>query len=277
MSNCRFCNNPAGFLHKEHKKCLQKFNDGRNKIVELSKNSAIAGSDYQTVKNKISLVASESFISNDLVNRLIISGWEKAVESAFDDGILTKVEEESLLNFAKNFSFEQKNLDDNGYYSKVIKGAILLEIMEGTIPERVNLNGNLPFNFQKNEKLIWIFQNVDYYEQQARRQYVGGYQGVSIKVAKGLYYRTGAFKGHPVETTETRHIDNGLLAITDKHIYFSGTSKNFRINFNKIVTFKPYSDGIEIQRDASTAKPQSFLTGDGWFTYNLITNLSNRN
>jgi len=29
-----------------------------------------------------------------------------------------------------------------------------------------------------------------------------------------------------------------------------------------------------VQRDAQTAKAQSFQTGDGWFTYNLITNLA---
>ena len=27
-------------------------------------------------------------------------------------------------------------------------------------------------------------------------------------------------------------------------------------------------------RDAQTAKPQTFRTGDGWFPYNLVTNLA---
>jgi hypothetical protein len=35
-----------------------------------------------------------------------------------------------------------------------------------------------------------------------------------------------------------------------------------------------YSDGIGIQRDAASAKPEVFKTGDGWFAYNLITNLA---
>ena len=42
----------------------------------------------------------------------------------------------------------------------------------------------------------------------------------------------------------------------------------------RIVSFTPYTDGIGVQRDALTAKPQSFVTGDGWFTYNLVTNLA---
>jgi hypothetical protein len=42
-----------------------------------------------------------------------------------------------------------------------------------------------------------------------------------------------------------------------------------------IVTFDPYEDGIGIQRDAMTAKPQLFILNDkdGWFLYNLINKL----
>jgi hypothetical protein len=37
---------------------------------------------------------------------------------------------------------------------------------------------------------------------------------------------------------------------------------------------EPYSDGVAIQRDAQTALPQTFITGDGWFTYNLLVNIT---
>jgi hypothetical protein len=74
---------------------------------------------------------------------------------------------------------------------------------------------------------------------------------------KGLYYRIGTFKGNPIVTTTTgiEHIDTGLLGITDKHFYFLGSHKSFRIPFKKIVSFIPYDDGIAFYRDAATAKP----------------------
>ena len=37
--------------------------------------------------------------------------------------------------------------------------------MDGNLPERVQVDGNLPFNLQKTEKVIWVFHDVDYYEQ----------------------------------------------------------------------------------------------------------------
>jgi hypothetical protein len=58
-------------------------------------------------------------------------------------------------------------------------------------------------------------------------------------------------------------------------VYFASSLKSFRVRYEKIVAFTPYSDGIGIQRDATTAKPQAFLTGDGWFVYNLVTNVAN--
>jgi len=69
-------------------------------------------------------------------------------------------------------------------------------------------------------------------------------------------------------------VDSGVLAFTTKHLYFSSPSKRFRIRYDKIVAFEPYEDGIGVQRDAASAKPQTFITGDGWFTYNLVANLA---
>ena len=65
-----------------------------------------------------------------------------------------------------------------------------------------------------------------------------------------------------------------MLGLTTKHIYFAGGRKRFRVRYDRIVAFDPYEDGFGIMRDAQTAKPQAFRTGDGWFAYNLATNLA---
>ena len=70
------------------------------------------------------------------------------------------------------------------------------------------------------------------------------------------------------------HIDTGLLVVSGKNIYFQGPRKAFRVPFERIVSFKQFSDGFGLRRSAITANPQSFKTGDGWFVYNLVTNLA---
>jgi hypothetical protein len=274
MGQCIYCGEPAGFLKKTHKECKQRHERGKSEILSLIGKVGSEGGDLKRLESSIKQVASSSHIDKSTMNSLVVSGWERAVEAAFDDGILTEEEESALSELKQHFSLSQQELDRNSLFTKIVKGAVLRDVLDGKLPERVQIDGNLPFNLQKNEKVVWVFQNVDYYEEKTRTRYVGGSQGVSIRIAKGLYYRTGAFKGERVQTSETIHADTGLLGVTNKHVYFAGPSKRFRINYNKIVAFEPFSDGIGVQRDAQTAKPQSFSTGDGWFTYNLITNLA---
>ena len=42
----------------------------------------------------------------------------------------------------------------------------------------------------------------------------------------------------------------------------------------RTISLNRYEDGLGIMRDAQTAKPQTFRTGDGWFAYNLAVNLA---
>ena len=48
----------------------------------------------------------------------------------------------------------------------------------------------------------------------------------------------------------------------------------FRLRYDRTIDFEPFADGFGIMRDAQTAKPQQFRTGDCWFAYNLATNLA---
>ena len=41
-------------------------------------------------------------------------------------------------------------------------------------------------------------------------------------------------------------------------------------------TIVSFGGSLAMFRDAQTAKPQEFRTGDGWFIYNLVTNLAQR-
>ncbi len=274
MGVCIYCGIPAGFLKKSHKECRQKHEQGKSEIVSLIGKAGAKGGDLQQLDDSIKQIASISFIDNSSLKSLVVLGWERAVDIAFDDGLLSAEEESSLSKMRDHFALSQQVLDINGSYSRIVKGAILREIMDGKVPERIRHDGNLPFNFQKTEKLVWLFQDVKYYEEKTKTRYIGGSQGVSIRIAKGVYYRTAAFKGERVQTSQTIHADTGLMGVTSKHIYFAGPLKRFRIAYNKIVSFEPFSDGIGVQRDAQTARPQSFQTGDGWFVYNLITNLA---
>ena len=205
---------------------------------------------------------------------LLIQAWEAAVEGSLEDGVLNLDEENALIRYLRRFGLDQSDVDANGAYHNMIKSAVIREAAEGLIPERLGELPPIPFNLMKSEQLVWVIDGVGYYEVKTRRERRGTSHGVSVRVAKGLYYRPSTFSSRSVEWEETVHEDTGLLGVTSKHIYFHGPRKRFRIRYDRIVSFDPYADGIGVMRDAQTAKPQEFRTGDGWFIYNLVTNLA---
>lgn len=69
-------------------------------------------------------------------------------------------------------------------------------------------------------------------------------------------------------------VTKGLPVVTTKHLYFLGETRCFRIRHDRILSSMPCSDGVGVVRDAATAKPQIFITGDGWFTDNVLANVA---
>lgn len=275
MGDCVYCGQPAGFLRRKHKECEEKHRSGVEWLLKEIK-TAIAGEVYEGLENRLLARARESFVDENKLRDIMVKAWEEEVECYLEDGCLEEEEEKKLTAFVEHFGFNQQALDRRGWYTRLVEAAVLREVMEGKVPQRISTDVPLPFNFQKKESLVWVFKGVKYYEEKTKRQYVGGSQGVSIRIARGVYYRIGGFKGYPVETQEMVHVDTGILALTDKHIYFGGERKSFRIPYSKIVSFRPYRDGIGVQRDAASARPQVFVNGDGWFLYNLAVNLAGR-
>ena len=275
MGTCKYCGQKAGFLKRKHTNCQKKNQDGKKEIINLIERSITKSHDFQALRDDITHLANENFIKSFELDTLYTDGFDKAVEKLLNDGILTKKDEENIVNFRDQLNLTQNILDQNGSLQKIAKASIIREITEGNVPEvRLDVQGHIPFNFMKSEQLIWLFQDVDFYEQRTNTHFQGGHAGVSMRVAKGLYFRTGGFKGQPVKTEETKYIDTGSLCLTNKHLYFASSLKNFRIQYGKIITLNPYLDGIGLQKDGVSSRPLIFKNLDGWFSYNVISNLT---
>src|SRR6266542_4158834 len=250
MGACKFCGQDAGFLKTAHEACNGKLTSAIT--TYLGGNGAVG--DLDTAARGIGANAANA---RDVFMPL----WDGAGE------------EGRLMSAARLFGYGQPDLDKEGQYTRVVKAAILRDVLEGKIPERVKVEG-LTVNLQKTEKIAYVFQGVEYRTLRTVRSFSGVSHGLSIRVMKGVYYRPSVFKGSPVESTQVVSGGKGTLAATNKNLYFLGPLKTMRIPYAKIISFQPYSDGIGIQRDAASAKPEVFKTGDGWFAYNLITNLA---
>ena len=275
MGKCIFCGEKAGFLKKKHKECELKFNEGQLKYVELVKSSILGNRDLQELSEDLLSLKQSSFLSDVHHINLLTDAFDQVVSKVLEDGMLSVAEEEKITRFCDFMQLGQDSLDKNGSYQKLGMAAILREITEGRIPQlNIRTDSPLPFLFQKSETLIWVFAQVEYYEQRTRTEYQGGSHGLSLKVTKGVYYRASAFKGKPVQISEMKYIGTGILALTTKHVYFGSPEKKVKIPFNKLISIEPYEDGIGLHKDGVSAKHQVFRNIDGWFTQNAITNLN---
>ena len=273
MGKCIYCNKKAGFFSKFHKECEEKYRNGIIEIKNLATESVLSPKTNHSIK--INEICTKSFVSSQKLNETLSSVYSISLENFLEDGVLSETEENQLSDFKKTYDIPQEFLEKNNSLTKTVQAGILRDLLEEKeIENRINIQGSLPFKLMKNEKLIYLFQNVELYEQRTKTEYVGKSQGVSLRIAKGVYYRTGNFRGKPIKTTNIVPVTSGILAFTDKHLYFSGSLKNFRIKFDKIITVDPYSDAVGIQKDGVSAKPQIFKNVDGWFCYNYIQNIN---
>ena len=244
----------------------------QDRLVRDARHAALAAQGERALR-ELSDSLDRSRVGPDR-RRLLGQAWEMAVDGVLEDGVLTLEEEAALVRYLRHFKLAAADVNANGAHTNMVKAAVIREAAEGLVPQRQTISGRIPFNLMKSEQLVWTIDDVDYHEVVTRRERRGTSHGLSIRIAKGLYYRPGTFRARVHEWEETVHVDTGLLGITTKHLYFHGQRKRFRIRYDRIVSFEPYSDGIGVMRDALTAKPQSFRTGDGWFIYNLATNLA---
>ena len=246
----------------------------RARLLPQAQDAALTARDGDSKLARLSQAMREAGLGREEQRQLVREAWETAVDSTLYQRLLTLDEEEALQRYMSHFGLTPSDLDRRDLHRDLTNNSIIRGLTEGKLPPKQKIDFAVPFNLMKSETLAWVMKDVEYHETVTRREREGTSHGLSIRVARGVYYRPGTFRSRTVEWDEAIHADTGLLGFTTKHIYFAGRRKIFRVRYDRIVGFEYYGDGFGILRDAQTAKPQAFRTGDGWLAYNLAVNLA---
>ena len=151
--------------------------------------------DYKELMQSIK----DNKIISTRIDKTLISVLETKILDFLSDGIIDYEEEKEVNRYLENTNLSQSDLlQDSNAFHKFMQSLILRDIQEGKEVTRLQVD-KLPILLGKKEQLLWIFKNVQGYEEKTGRKYVGGARGVSMKVCKGVYYRVGASRGHSVE------------------------------------------------------------------------------
>lgn len=200
---------------------------------------------------------------------------DKAATNFLADGSLSDEEQRKITDFTQALSLPLNNIPasyQNGDISKLSQVALIKALQNGIVP---TTNIQAPIILGKKESVLWAYNGVSCYQEKVTKEWVGRNNGFSFRVCKGVYYRTGRSKGHPVERSSMEHQGTGMLYVTNKNLIFWSQMKNVKIPFSKIIGFTPYSDGIEVHRDGASAKRLTLQGFDPWFIMNVISQLTN--
>jgi hypothetical protein len=213
---CKYCGKFASWFRWSHPECRSRRTTGLSRVRKRAFDAATKGFPNCDLKKELEEVAKASFVKDDELREALIGAWDQAVDFCITDKVITNDEEASLTAFVDSLSLSETDRNRHGALARIVQNLTLRDISEGTVPHRVFTNDVVPFNLQKQESIVWLFPGAKYYEEKTHREFVGRSQGISVRVAKGVYLRSGSFRGRPIETTRMEHVDTGTVGITTK-------------------------------------------------------------
>lgn len=213
-------------------------------------------------------------VTNDAISDACYYMLEKAATNFLKDGLLTPQEERLVNEYTTSFGIQPANLPvkyQSGDIAKISQARILGGIQQGQLPPQTM---GYPIMLGKGESVLWVYDDVKCFEEKVKREYISNRGGVSIKIAKGVYYRPSTGRTRPVEHNYMNLEGTGNLYITNKHLIFNSPTKGVKIPYAKIIGVTPYSDGIELNCDGN-AKRMILQGFDSWFVMNLLSVVAN--
>lgn len=215
--------------------------------------------------------------------------YKRQVSSAVSDGVITEQEQKELQQLQNELCIPSELVDRISSQIKSTKvhdfvnGIISSGSISPNEEEEIKLlakNLNCPVKLDSAQqgalnrmKMIWTIQNADlptvgadiqltskehcYFNRPAQWfQYKTVTQRVNyagptarIRICKGVSYRIGSARVQRITSEVLAPVDSGRMYVTDKRIVLFGGRKTSTIRLNKVVSFTPYSDGIELFKE----------------------------
>lgn len=169
--------------------------------------------------------------------------YQKFIEDAIEDYSLSPAEEQDLERISKNLGIDTQFIEKKRQTLEKYK--LYWQIENADLPElssQINLQKAETLHFQSYVK--WLEQR-----RVTKRINYGG-PTARIKIMKGVYYRAGSINVQKVSEDIWQTIDAGDLYLTNKRLIFMGAKGNKTIPISKILDFKPYKNGVDIQKDS---------------------------
>ncbi len=233
------------------------------KIREFGRDSYLDGREereLQELRSRLGLSEEDLREANRILENLRrltkqadTARYEARLKEAGEDSYLDPEEERELEELRKSLSLTEEDISHT--VGELVRLKRLTAIKNGKLPVLE------PGIILRKKEVCHYEVPAELVEERTRTRYVGGSRGVSFRIAKGVYYRVGGFRGERVVDTFKEVTDEGTLYVTNKRVLFVGSKKNVSYPINKIVAISRYADAIQFQKE-NEARPKYFLIRD---------------
>lgn len=304
MGICRYCGQSAGWFRDVHNTCAISCQQGCEQVTSVVAStikdkvnlptghpdtedwySEFASQVWSDLQRTVQKLTSEHSIPSDDLRKALREGWSTGSATLAVAEPLHPEKWEIAADLFKLMGFTKEDLLRTDGMTAAYLSMVLWSVMIGDQPTLfLSEVQPHPFNLRDGEIPLIFFGSVVYSKETTSRSYQGGYGGMSVRLARGMYYHFGGFQGQRIDTSTLTEVDYGGMLLTTQNIYFGGVHTNFRIPYEHVISFRAHSDGIGIFRDSANARAEVFRVlernpngGDpvnarpmfGWFLFNM--------
>ena len=280
MGRCRYCQQSARFFSNEHANCSEGAEAARKTLRSLTRElvrGEVTGEHFSVSSGQI---ATNGRLSSDDISSAMYAWFddfvrEFALEQPVSDPTLDRILQLYGLLYPAWVTLDAQQKRDLPGYLTLIHSGTLYDVFHGTVPVNRLPGMASGFRLDTDESPIVRRGTILAGHRSARSGSI--FQSVSIPIGMGMYYRIGNSQPNFSQSGLTQ-LDQGLMLLTTKAIYFSGNSSTFRIDYESILRASPCIDGFEVDGNFGAGKvflPFRIGTIDeSWFFYNIVAALT---
>jgi hypothetical protein len=285
MNLCPYCSQRISFFGTffggiNHTKCNADAKKHKNYLRRYIKQEALLGRFDRRAPEEF--FSAEKYLSLDEIEAQFAAGYDDAVEEMCDDLVLDDNELKNLEDFIGEFariykpsSYEHmmKMLNRFDTSRTLHQARTLYKLNQGKLIQRKPPIGLF---LNKNETFIYSWASVKCSTLNVKTKYKGRSTGGSYRISKNFSIRHTEHRGRPINYTEWTDKGYGVMAVTNKHLFFlgDGDKGDVKERFSSISSIDPTSDGFIINLTLKTRPAVRFtLSGtsrDAWFASNII-------
>lgn len=262
MGKCIVCSKSAGPFYSLHKACYPVYESTNRCLQQAVADIASSTAGQEGIRQRVEACRPSSTFSQSLFETLITRAWQEQAARTVKSRSPDPGQANNLLGLASTFGLKEEAVDPH-LFLRLSNIEHFTGIQQGRRPSRSFPDVRDEFGMDDEESLLWIFEGV---RQVGQKRQVEPSRWALFQTILNNQFRKSRYREREMEVQA-----QGRLAITDQNIYYMSGQVPTKLGLADIYAITPLEDGVRIQPVYSGSRSSSYITGDGRFTYALLS------